>query len=96
MVKNSPAKAGEIGDSGLIPGLGRSREAGHMAAHSSVLGWRIQWTEEPGRLQPSGSQRVRHDRGTDTHTQLRYVLYSHPLLCIHFDLKPGAYITYVI
>ena len=54
MVKNSPANAGEIGDSGLIPGLGRSREAGHMAAHSSVLGWRIQWTEEPGRLQPSG------------------------------------------
>ena len=33
-----------------------------MAAHSSFLAWRIPWTEEPGRLQPIGSQRVRHDR----------------------------------
>ena len=29
-----------------------------MAAHSSVLAWRIPWTEEPGGLQPMGSQRV--------------------------------------
>ena len=32
-----------------------------MATHSSILAWRIQWTEEPGRLQPTGSQRVGHD-----------------------------------
>ena len=32
-----------------------------MAAHSSVLAWRIPWTEEPGRLQSIGSQRVRHN-----------------------------------
>ena len=32
-----------------------------MAAHSSILAWRIPWTEEPGRLQPTGSQRVGHD-----------------------------------
>ena len=32
-----------------------------MATHSSILAWRITWTEEPGRLQPIGSQRVRHD-----------------------------------
>ena len=32
-----------------------------MATHSSVLAWRIPWTEEPGRLQSSGLQRVRHD-----------------------------------
>ena len=32
-----------------------------MAAHSSVLAWRIPWTEEPGGLQSMGSQRVRHD-----------------------------------
>ena len=31
-----------------------------MAIHSSILAWRIQWTEEPGRLQSMGSQRVRH------------------------------------
>ena len=32
-----------------------------MAAHSSILAWSIPWTEEPGRLQSMGSQRVRHD-----------------------------------
>ena len=32
-----------------------------MAAHSSTLAWRIPWTEEPGRLQSMGSQRVGHD-----------------------------------
>ena len=31
-----------------------------MATHSSVLAWKIPWTEEPGRLQSMGSQRVRH------------------------------------
>ena len=33
-----------------------------MATHSSILAWRIPWTEEPGRLQSMGSQRVGHDR----------------------------------
>ena len=32
-----------------------------MAAHSSTIAWKIPWTEEPGRLQSMGSQRVRHD-----------------------------------
>ena len=32
-----------------------------MATHSSTLAWKILWTEEPGRLQSMGSQRVRHD-----------------------------------
>ena len=32
-----------------------------MATHSSTLGWRIPWKEEPGRLQSMGSQRVGHD-----------------------------------
>ena len=32
-----------------------------MATHSSILAWRIPWTEEPGRLQSTGSQRVGHD-----------------------------------
>ena len=32
-----------------------------MATHPSVLAWRIRWTEEPGGLQFTGSQRVRHD-----------------------------------
>ena len=32
-----------------------------MATHSSILAWKIPWTEDPGRLQSTGSQRVRHD-----------------------------------
>ena len=32
-----------------------------MATHSSILDWRISWTEEPGKLQSIGSQRVGHD-----------------------------------
>ena len=36
------------------------------ATYSSILAWRIPWTEEPGGPQPMGLQRVRHDRATDT------------------------------
>ena len=32
-----------------------------MATHASTLAWKIPWTEEPGRLQSMGSQRIRHD-----------------------------------
>ena len=32
-----------------------------MTTHSNILAWRIPWTEEPGRLQSMGSQRVKHD-----------------------------------
>ena len=39
-----------------------------MATHSSILAWRILWTEEPGWLQSMGSQIVGHDRATDTFT----------------------------
>ena len=35
-----------------------------MATHSSILAWKIPWTEEPGGLQSMRSQRVRHDSGT--------------------------------
>ena len=37
-----------------------------MAAHSSILAWRMPWSEEPGGLQSVGSQRVGHGRGTDS------------------------------
>ena len=36
-----------------------------MAPHSSTLAWKIPWTEEPGRLQSMGSQRVGHDSATE-------------------------------
>ena len=51
-----PANAG---DTGSIPGLGRPEK--EMAAHSSILAWKIPWTEEPGELQPTGLQRAGHD-----------------------------------
>ena len=38
-----------------------------MATHSSILAWRIPQTEEPGRLQSTGSQRVRYDKATSAH-----------------------------
>ena len=45
-----------------VRSLGRVDLLGkEMAAHSSILAWRIPWTEEPGRLQSVGLQRVRHD-----------------------------------
>ena len=53
MVRNLPSGAGDVG---LIPGRGGSLGEGN-ATHSSILAWRILWTEEPDELQ-SG---VRHD-----------------------------------
>ena len=41
-----------------------------MATHSSVLAWKIPWTEEPGRLQSMGPQRVWHDWATSLHFTL--------------------------
>ena len=52
MVKNRPANAGH---EGVIPGSGRS----------SVLAWRIPWTEGPGGLQSMGLQRLGHDLLTE-------------------------------
>ena len=60
VVNNLPASAGDIRDKGSIPGLGTSLEK-EMATYSSILAWKISWTEEPGRLQSMGSHRVGHD-----------------------------------
>jgi len=50
----------DAGDLDLIPCLGRFPEKG-MATHSSILVWRIPWTEELGGLQSMGLQRVRQN-----------------------------------
>ena len=56
MVRNPPASAGD-----LVQSLGWEAPLENgMAAHSSVLAWRIPWMEEPGRLQSMGLQRVGH------------------------------------
>ena len=45
-----------------VPSLGREDPLEkEMATHSSILAWRIPWTEEPGGVQSIGSQRVGHD-----------------------------------
>jgi len=53
------ASACNAEDLGSIPGSGRS-PGEDMATHSSTLAWRIPWMEEPGGLQSTGLQRVRH------------------------------------
>ena len=60
VVKNLPANAGDARDMCLIPGSGRSpgTENGYW---SSILAWKIPWTEEPGRLQSMWLQIVGHD-----------------------------------
>ena len=68
-----------------------------VTTHSSILAWNIPWTEEPGRLQSMGSQRVRHDWATNTSLHVEY-MYSIPtfwrvfiitrcqkLFCIYWD-----------
>ena len=57
VVKNPPANAGDVGS---IPGQEDPLEE-EMATHSSTLAWEIPWTEEPGRLQSMGLQRVGHN-----------------------------------
>jgi len=46
-----------------------------LATHSSILVWRISWTEESGRLQSMGSQRVGHD--WDIHTETKTYTHTH-------------------
>jgi len=60
VVKKSPTNAGDIGD--RVRSLGwEDPLKKEMAAHSSILAWKIPWTEDPGRLQSMGLQRVGHD-----------------------------------
>ena len=60
VVKNPPANAGDTGDTGSIPGSGRSpgEANGNRFQYSC---WEIPWTEEPGGLQSLGFQRVIHN-----------------------------------
>ena len=57
VVKNTPVSAG---DTGLTPHHKDPLEE-EMATHSSILAWKIPWTEDPGRLQSVGSQTVGHN-----------------------------------
>ena len=60
VVKNLSASAEDVRNMGSIPGTGRSLER-EMAIASSVLAWKIPWTEEPGGLQSIVLQRIGQD-----------------------------------
>ena len=62
---DSKESAFNTGHMGSIPGSEKS-PGEVLATHSSILAWRIPWTEEPGRLQSIGSQRVKHDWAVNT------------------------------
>ena len=59
VVKNLPANAGDVIDAGLIPGWEDPLEEG-MATDSSILAWKIPWTEKSDGLQSIGLHRVGH------------------------------------
>ena len=71
MVKNLLTNTGDIRDKDSIPGLGSSPGGGHGNPLPN-LAWEIPWTEEPGGLQSTGSQRVRHNRGDLAYMPRRY------------------------
>ena len=54
-----------------------------MAIHSSILAWKIPWTEDPGGLQSMGLQRVGHDRATNT----KHSAVTEPLAAAVTDLQ---------
>ena len=59
VLKNLPANAGDIRDAGSIPGCEDFLKK-KMTTHSSILAWKIPWTEEPGGLQSVGLQSIGH------------------------------------
>ena len=66
MVKNPPADARDAGGIGSILGWGDPLEK-EMATHSSMLAWRIPWTEDPGGLQSVGLQSRTQLKRLSTH-----------------------------
>ena len=65
----------ETQEPGSIPESGRS-PGEEMATHSSIVAWKIPWSEEPGRLQPRGHKESDTTEHTHTHTHTHYPLES--------------------
>ena len=72
MWKKPPVNAGDARDVSSIPESGRS-PGEEMATHSSILAWKIPWTEEPGSLQ---SMEPQSDTTECTHTPQKFILYA--------------------
>ena len=80
VIENLLANAGDAGGTGLIPGSGRSPEE-RLATHSSILAWRIPWTEKSGGLQSVGSQRFGHEWAAEHSTHMVSFL-NQDLFCL--------------
>ena len=66
---------GDLPDPGIEPAsLMANLHWQEMATHSRTLAWKIPWTEERGRLQSMGSQRVRHDWATSLYHQRHHMI----------------------
>ena len=96
VVKNPSANAGDIRDADLILVMDPDPLEEGMATHSSILTWRIPWTEESGRLWFVGLQRVGHDKQFSMHTLIltpetwncQPFLPSCPAPCSNFGTVP--------
>ena len=64
-----------------------------LATHSSILAWKIPWTEEPGRLQSMGLQRVGHDRVTK---HARMHIHAHTHTDTHPHTQTHTLINYTV
>ena len=83
-LKNLPAM-----QEAQVPSLGREDPLEkEMATHSSILSWRIPWTEEPDRLQSMGSPRVGHDWATNTSLHfmcIKGLIYTFKNCCLQYS-----------
>ena len=86
VVKNLPANAGYVKDRLRSLHQEDPMEEG-MATHSSILAWRIPWTEEPGRLSSMGSRRVGHNWSSLAH--------SHTYIPLETSFCPTPHPTYL-
>ena len=68
MVKNPPANEGDTRETRVLSLGPKDPLEGEMTTHSSILAWRIPWTEEPGGLQSMGSQELDTTQKLSVHT----------------------------
>ena len=62
-----------------------------MVTHSSILAWKIPWTEEPGKLQCRGLQRLRHDWATKHIAYVHIFIYQSQVYCTTMNCDPNKY-----
>ena len=90
MVRNLPVNARNKGS----PWFGKIPWGEEMATHSSILAWKMPWTEEPVGLQSTGSQRIRHGgHGSSSYCTnkgfLEELLVKSCCTCEEIRCKPG-------